>query len=370
MLFLIMAGLANGQTTGPTTSRAPLLPVNSPEIHGDGRVTFRLRAAGATAVSVSVDPGGGMTPMVKDSQGVWSATVGPLGADIYEYGFRVDGVRMLDPANPVVQPGRAPTTSLLEIPAEEPRYYDFQDVPHGVVRLEMYRSKSLGRLRAMRVYTPAGYDQNSQARYPVLFLLHGYGDTEATWSSGAGRAPWIADDLIAEGKATPMIIVMPDGHAVVPPGSGRDAKATLGNLLAFESDLIGDVILNVEANYRVEPGRENRAIIGLSMGGRQSLTIGLQRLDLFAWVGGMSAVAPTPETTFAGILKDPQGANERLKLLWFCCGKGDPLMVGAREFDGLLSQHGIHHQFVEFPGEHEWGVWRPALREFLGLIFK
>ena len=367
---LTVVGISSAQTTAPTTSPAPLPPVSSPEIHGDGRITFRLRASGASKVSVDM---GGMTepaPMSMDGKGVWSVTLGPFAPQIYEYGFRVDGVRMLDPANPIYQPAPSMTTSLVEIPAAKPLYYDYQNVPHGTVRVETYDSKSLGRMRNLRVYTPAGYDRDSAARYPVLYLLHGSGDNEATWSSGVGRAGWIADNLIAAGNAKPMLIVMTDGHAVIPIQSGRDPKATLANLLAYQADLLGDVIPFVEANYRVLPDREHRAIIGLSMGGRQSLTIGLEHLDLFAWVGGMSAVAPTPETTFADVLKDPAATNERLKLLYYCCGKADPLMVGARQFDGLLSERGIRHQFVEITGGHEWRTWRPALRDFLELIFR
>jgi enterochelin esterase-like enzyme len=281
-LFLGMAALAHAQSTAPATTTAPEPPVVSPEVHSDGTVTFRLRAPGATTVSVSIESLSGTTAMTKDRQGVWSATLGPLPPDVYTYGFSVDGVRMLDPANPAVQPRRSLTASLFEVPAAKPRYYDFQPVSHGVVRLEEYWSKSLGRLRTLRVYTPPGYDQDSRVRYPVLFLLHGYGDNESTWAGGAGRASWIADNLLAQGQATPMIIVMPDGHAVAPVGSGHDPKANLRNLQAFEGDLLHDVIPFLEANYRVQAGREHRAIIGVSMGGRQSLTIGLQHPELFA----------------------------------------------------------------------------------------
>ena len=332
-------------------------------------VTFRLRDAGATNVTVSLESVSNAVPMIKDAQGVWSATLGLLPPDVYAYGFSVDGLRTLDPANPDVQPRRSLTASLFEVPAAVPQYYDFQPVPHGVIRLEHYQSKSLGRMRTLLVYTPPGYDQHPRARYPVLYLLHGYGDNEATWT-GAGRAPWIADNLLAAGKATPMIIVMPDGHAVVPPESGRDPQATLRNLLAFEDDFLHDAMPFVETNYRTQADPEHRAVIGPSMGGRQSLTIGLQNPNLFAWTGGMSASLPTPELTLTNLLKNPAGANGRLKFVWFCCGQSDPLLPKVRDMDGLLNGHGIRHQYHEYPGGHGWPVWRPALADFLELLFK
>ena len=166
-----------------------------------------------------------------------------------------------------------------------------------------------------------------------------------------------------------MIIVMPGGHAVVPPESGRDPKATLRNLLAFEGDLLQDVIPFIETNYRVASGPEYRAIIGPSMGGRQSMTIGLQNPALFAWMGGMSASLPTPESTLTNLFKNPGFSNDRLKLLWFCCGTSDPLLPEVRHLDELLNEHGIRHQFHEFAGGHGWPTWRPALADFLELIF-
>jgi len=369
---MVLTGCAHqaaAPTTLPSTSSAPLLPVDSPQIDPDSSVTFRLRAPSAQSAAVSIESRPGQTPMTKDSHGVWSATVGPLPPNVYAYGFVVDGLHVLDPANPDIQPRRALTASLFEIPAKEPQYYDYQEVPHGIVRLEYYQSKSLGRLRQMRIYTPPGYDQNTGKRYPVLYLLHGYGDNQATWC-GAGRAPWIADNLIAEGQAPPMIIVMPDGHAVVPLQSGRDPKATLHNLLEFQRDLLQDIIPRVENEYRVKGDRLDRAIIGPSMGGRQALTIGLSHPELFAWVGGMSGGVADPKVTLADCLGDPQATNARLKLLWFCCGTSDPLMAGNRQLDALFTSAGIRHQFVPLAGAHGWDVWRPALKEFLGKIFQ
>jgi enterochelin esterase-like enzyme len=343
-------------------------PLVSPEVRADRTVTFRLRAPKASEVTVSGEFGN--RPMTNDGAGLWSATLGPLEPDLYGYGFSVDGVRLLDPANSSVKPMRSPTTSILDVPAGKPLPHDFvPEVPHGTVRLHWYQSKSLGKRRNLCVYTPPGYDQKPDLRYPVLYLFHGSGDNEATWTV-LGRAHLIADNLLAQGKTKPMIIVMTDGHAAfAQPAAGAGDEAAR-NRNAFQRDLLEDVMPFVEANYRTRPDRENRAIIGLSMGGGQSLSIGLNRLDLFAWVGGMSSAVRSPEQTVAAALADAKATNEKLKLLWFGCGKDDFLLKQNQEFDTLLTDRGIKHEFALTAGTHSWRVWRPYLVEFLPKLFK
>jgi enterochelin esterase-like enzyme len=244
-------------------------PIASPEVKADKTVTFRIRAPKATEVVLNGEwKGGGKTPMTKDDQGVWSATVGPLEPDLYGYSFSVDGMTVTDPVNPVLKPMRSPRTSVVDVPGDPPRLHEWQDVPHGTVHLHEYVSKALGRRRPLRVYTPPGYDKDPAAKFPVLYLFHGSGDNEATWTS-FGHAHFIADNLIALGKAKPMIIVMTDGHAVV----GPEARGR--NVEMFGKDLLQDVMPFVEAAYRTKADRESRAIVGLSMGGGQSLTVGL-----------------------------------------------------------------------------------------------
>jgi enterochelin esterase family protein len=340
----------------------------SPEVHSDRRVTFRLRAPGAKEVTVSGEWGGGSQALTRDDQGVWSVTLGPLEPDLYGYSFSVDGFRSLDPANPAVKPMRSPTTSILELPGSPPRLHEFTAVPHGTVRMHWYQSKSLGRRRGLFVYTPPGYERNTRNRYPVLYLFHGAGDNEATWTA-LGRAHLIVDNLLAQGRAKPLLIVMPDGHAAPasPPGGPREGRSR--NIQAFEQDLLQDVIPFIQENYRVRPDRESRAIVGLSMGGGQSLTIGLNHPELFGWVGGFSAAIFDPENSVATALSDPTRTNQRLRLLWIACGKDDRLIEGSQQLSDLLKRKQIHHEFHATEGNHSWPVWRRYLAQFVPLLF-
>jgi len=353
------------RTAAPqTTRRTAPPPVVSPEVHSDRRVTFRLRAPQAREVIVNGEWGGySNTPMTKDDSGLWSVTVGPLDADLYGYSFTVDGLQMLDPGNSWVKPMRSPRTSVVEVSGDKPLIYDFQNVPHGVVRMHTYDSKATGGKRNMQVYTPPGYDRDTNTRYPVLYLFHGSGDNDATWVA-LGRAHLIMDNLIAQGKARPMIIVMTDGHAVpnTPEMRGRNTET-------FSRDLLGDVMPLIESSYRVKNDRMNRAIIGLSMGGGQSLTIGLNHPELFAWVGGMSSSVNAPEQTFATALADAKTTNSKYKLLWIAIGKDDFLLKANQSFDELLTAKGIKHTFKLTEGNHSWPVWRRYLVDFAPLIF-
>src|SRR5437588_783515 len=246
LAFMAAASVATAQTNAPARRGPP--PIVSPEVHADRTVTFRVRAGNATNVSVSGEWSNEATRLTRDDRGLWSGTAGPLRPDLYGYSFSVDGFRALDPANAWVKPSRTPVTSILDVPGEQPLLHDFQSVPHGTVRLHDYNSKSLGKRRAVRVYTPPDHDKSGRGRYPVLYLLHGAGDNEAVWTV-LGRAHLIADNLLAQGKAKSMIIVMPDGHAV-PPGA-TNAEVRMRNTAAFERDLLEDVMPLVEGSYRV-----------------------------------------------------------------------------------------------------------------------
>jgi len=366
------------------TGRAGFAPIVSPEVQADRRVTFRLRAPGAKEVSVSGEWGGGPKAMTRDEQGTWSVTVGPLAGDIYGYSFSVDGFQTIDPGNPAIKPMRSPRTSILEVPGDPPRFHEFQDVPHGTVRIHDYRSRSLSRRRGLYVYTPPGYDGDPHVRYPVLYLLHGAGDNDATWTT-FGRAHLIIDNLLAQGKVKPMLIVMTDGHAAPfgrPPGPppGQPAGAAAGrpagpgagmsrNIEVYERDLLENVIPFVETNYRVRTEAANRAIAGLSMGGGQSLTIGLNHPDRFAWVGGFSSAVFNPETTLAPAFKDPKATDSALRVLWIACGKDDRLLENNQRLSSLLKDKSIHHDFLTTEGGHSWPVWRRYLAEFAPLLF-
>jgi len=346
----------------PSTRRDQMALV-SPEVHRDRTVTFRLRAPNALDAKVVGDWPGGSSSMTNE-KGIWTATIGPMEPGIYGYSFTVDGLTLADPSNPWAKPMRAIRTSAVEVPGDPPRFWEFQSVPHGSVHEHTYFSKSLDAKRRLHVFTPPGYEKSS-TKYPVLYLFHGSGDDDATWTS-FGHAHFIADNLLAQHKAKPMIIVMTDGHAFVGNPTQVSSNLIARNVEAFRDDLLKDVVPLIESTYRLKAGRENRAIIGLSMGGGQSLSIGLARHDLFGWVGGMSSYLPNPEKVVAEAFP---GSKSDLKLLWFACGKEDRLIEGARQLSAALKEKGIPHEFHETSGNHSWPVWRGYLGDFLPLLF-
>jgi enterochelin esterase-like enzyme len=311
---------------------------------------------------VSGEWGTNATPANRDERGVWTATVGPLEADIYDYSFNVDGVAVCDPNNMWAKPLRFPHSSLFEIPSQPPHLWENQRVPHGAVHVHAYFSKSLSAPRRLHVYTPPGYEKSSTP-YPVLYLLHGRTDNDSAWTE-TGRANFVADNLLARREAKPMIIVMPDGHPIE--ASASDTNAMPANLDAFCRELVEDVVPLTESIYRVKANRDNRAIIGLSMGGGQALTAGLTHRELFAWVGGMSSYLPDAENRVATAFSD---LKNNLKLLWFACGKDDGLLAHSQQLDAALNRKGVSHTFNVTAGTHNWLVWRRYLGEFMPLLF-
>lgn len=343
-----------------STRRARSAPVTSPTIHDDGKVTFRIKAPNAKSVSVTGEAGKHI--MERDEDGIWSVTADTVAPGLYGYSINVDGVSMVDPGNMNLKPGRSPKTSILYIAGKSS--YDFQDVPHGTVHYHGYHSKPIDKVREMQVYTPPGYE-TSKEDYPLLVLQHGHSDSFASWF-GYGKAHWILDNLIASGKAKPMIVVMADGHPIPESyGNGRDPA----NTEELRLDLMEAALPMVEKLYRVKPGRENRAIVGLSMGGLHSLTIGLNELDNFAWVGAFSAAVPKQEEVKVA-LGDGAKANGQLKLLWIACGKDDFLLGENKSFVESLKKSGIDHEFLITEGKHSWPVWRGYLADFAPKLFR
>ncbi|MBX3746652.1 MAG: esterase [Verrucomicrobiae bacterium] len=363
----VMVACGLGQTVWGADAPRPTRPsrppvVVSPEVHADGRVTLRLLAPRAQEVEATGPWGSGRTPLTREENGVWSITVGPVVPGVHEYSFQVDGMTLLDPANPAIKPMRQPRTSILHLPGNPPLIHDFRDVPHGTVHHHTYWSKSLGRPRELVVYTPPGYERESNRRYPVLYLFHGSGDTQATWTVH-GKAHWILDNLLAEEKARPMVVAMLDGHAVVRPGAWGTNSA------AFERDLVEDALPYVEERYRVATDAAGRAIAGLSMGGEQSLRIGLNRYDQFAWIAGFSSAAPGKES-IGRALSEPQAANEAIRLLWIGCGKDDFLLDRNEALIEALKAAGVRHEWHLTEGNHSWPVWRRYLAELYPRLFR
>jgi enterochelin esterase-like enzyme len=345
--------------------RAPSLV--SPEVAPDGYVTFRIYAPNARAVTVNGIRHMPDEAMTEDDKGVWTAKVGPLSPDIYSYVFSIDGAIVTDPHDRNVK-RYFQSESLFEVPGKPPILAEMQAVPHGVVHHEFYESKFRGAEAGVEVYTPPGYDPRAEKLYPVVYLLHGFGDGEEAWIEG-GHANWIADNLIAQGRIEPMIIVMPYGHPV--PVEKRDSMKDYSekNDAAMEKDVVVNLIPLVEHGYRADPRAKKRAIVGLSMGGGQSLGIGLGHPDLFEWVGAFSAAAPEKDMdkTFAQIVKDP---SLRPHLLWIGVGREDFLLKRNQAFHEWLGQKGIVHTWVLSDGGHEWPVWRAYLPQFLELAFR
>jgi enterochelin esterase-like enzyme len=349
----------------------PPQPVRSPEIDPAGRITFRLFAPKASQVLLRADFLKERQPLTRDEKGLWSVTLGPVEPDIYTYEFHVDGVRTIDPNNPSVKYTSRPseTSSQVEAPAREPMFYAARPSAHGVVQIHWYHSKSLETERRLHVYTPPGYERGSR-RYPAIYLLHGAGGDDGVWVA-LGRVNLILDNLIAEGKLAPVVVVMPYGYAANPtPLSAAAILPPDRQRAGFERDLINDVIPYVQANYRVETGRENRAIAGLSMGGGQALEIGLKHPELFSRVAGFSSGLVRGVTEgiekLAGNAKD---LNEQYRLIWIGCGTEDRLYPANRQFSELLSKKGVQHTWKSTGGGHTWQVWRRYFHESAPLMF-
>ena len=359
--FVLLASAAFAQPAPDT--------LVTPEVGADRRATFRIRAPKAAAVDFFGDwmPVGSSKPMTKDPDGVWSITLGPLEPSIYLYTFTVDGVTIADPVNPRIKLRSRTSASMVEVPPPTAAVWQPRDVPHGAVEINWENAKAIGgEARPIWIYTPPGYAKSAK-RYPVLYLFHGSNDTAGGWTL-AGQANFILDNLIAEGKATPMIVVMPYGHAV-PFGSPREAQAR--NTAVYEDYLLKDVMPLVESKYRVTPGRANRSIAGLSMGGGQSLSIGMKHLELFSSIAVFSsAPGANFETEFAGALNDAKGTNAKLKLLWIGCGREDTVFPRAEKFAQLLEAKQIRHTFRATGGAHTYTVWRAYLAELAPLLFR
>lgn len=345
--------------------------VVSPEVHADRRVTFRLAAPKASEVTFKGDWHDDTRKMEKDANGVWSLTLGPMPPSTYIYAFNLDGVAMADPVNPRIKLRERTSASLVVVPGDASSVQEPRDVPHGAVEINWHKASALGgENRSVWVYTPPGYEKESARRYPVLYLLHGSNDRPAGWID-VGNLHAIADNLIAEKKMAPMLIVMPFGHAL-PFGQRGGGPGGRSNTTVFTDYLLKDVIPLAEGKYRVAAGRENRAVAGFSMGAEQSLHIFFTHLDRFSAIG---AFAPAGfraiETQHAALLADPQGTNAKISVLWIGCGRQDPgHFNGSQQLADMLTAKQIRHIWRPTEGYHNYAYLRDRLVEFLPLIFQ
>jgi enterochelin esterase family protein len=371
VMALLVGGVPGLRAQPASPAPTPPPPVVSPEVLPDKRVTFRFRAPNAKEVAVDRE-GAPKLAMQKDAEGVWSVTTDPLDPDVYGYAFAADGVRLVDPGNPVIVPNLLNKSSALHVPGPASLPWEVGEVPHGVLHRHFYRSRVVGDNRDFYVYTPPAYDPHEAKRYPVLYLLHGFSDDASGWTA-VGRAHTILDNLIAAGKAKPMLVVMTLGYGApefVTRGFGvfRDAALRQRNYDRYREALFTEVMPFIEGNYRARADRESRAIAGLSMGGAESLFVGLNALDRFAWIGAFSSGGLPEEfdATFPGL---DAKANERLRLLWIACGTDDRLIDVNRKLHGWLDAKGVKHTMVETPGAHTWMVWRRNLATLMPLLF-
>lgn len=348
---------------------------NSHEVHADGTIAFLYLDATAGKVLLHLEGAAEPLPMEKDSAGMWSVVTPPLVPEIYGYSFDVDGQEQGDPHNAEVTPNLIAVGNMVAVPGATPQLWEARDVPHGLVHHHFYTSKVVSGLADGQsdyyVYTPPGYDPKKGRRYPVLYLLHGWSDKANGWIA-VGKANFIFDNLLAEGKVKPMVVVMPlaygdmkfvlNGH-----GGGDDNAAISRNVDLFSQALLSEVLPQVESEYRVSKKRDDRAIAGLSMGGLESLTVGLTHPELFAWVGGFSsAVGHGDEQRLAGV----NGKSANLRLLWIACGTEEQLLAPNRKFIAWLKTKDVAATAVETPGRHTWMVWRDDLARFAPLIFQ
>jgi enterochelin esterase-like enzyme len=379
LLLMPMAAAVAAQTPAPQPQ------VTSPEVHDDRRVTLRIHAPKATEVTLRGDwmEGPGTTALTKGEDGVWAATVGPLPADFYSYSLYVDGVRTLDPRNASIKQGVTSVENMLFVPGPDAAYQSLTAVPHGEIRQVWYPSSTLGGERRMHVYTPPGYDGGT-TRYPVFYLLHGGGDDDSGWST-IGRAGFILDNLIAAGKAKPMLVVMPNGSLprpanLPPPTPGQPPSPEVIAAMAslqdrFVSELMNDVVPAVEKRFRVLTDPANRAIAGLSMGGGQTQRVIGAHPDKFAYVAVWSAgvnpaTLPDFETRNAAFLKSAPKVNGSIKVYNVTVGDKDFALPGSRALSGVLEKHGVKHNLTITGGGHTWLNWRPYLRDYAQQLFR
>jgi enterochelin esterase family protein len=372
LLFLPL-GLP-AQQPAPKPVPPPLL---SHEIHNDHAVTFRLFEPNAAKVELSLEGVAKPIPMLRDSEGVWSFTTQPLSPEIYEYNFVVDDHSRTDPENHNLWPNIAfPPGNYVEIPGPAPQPWDETAVPHGTLHTHFFTSKVAIGLPAnqeqVMVYTPPGYDPHAKKPYPVLYLLHGWSGEAGDWTS-LGRANFILDNLLAQGRIKPMVVVMPTGYgdiSFVQNGFNiwDNPEPVEHNTQLFMQMFVTEIMPQVEASYNVSRDRDGRAITGLSMGGLEALDTGLHHTDQFAWIGGFSAAVHNLDYEHQLANLDPKTAN--LRLLWIACGTEDSLIKANRRISSFLKSKNLPVTEIETPGLHVWTVWRDNLINFTSLLFR
>jgi enterochelin esterase-like enzyme len=352
-----------------------------PRILPDNRVVFQVRAPKASQVQINL---GRTYDMQKDASGTWTVTTGPQDPGFHYYSLVIDGVSVSDPASESYY-GTGRMSSAIEIPEAGVDFYTVKDVPHGDIRSKRYFSKVTNSWRRLNVYTPPGYDTDKEKKYPVLYIQHGGGEDETGWAV-QGKTDVILDNLIAAGKAKPMLVVIANGN-VPSPGGARGGYSSAG-MAGFANELLNNIVPFIESNYRVLANAESRALAGLSMGGGQAFFVGLENKDKFASIGvfstglfggiggGRGGMGPAAGGTFnaeqqvPGLLTNAKSFNDSLKVFYISVGEQDPRLAATKNAVADFQEHGLTVQFASFPGGHEWQVWRKSLHDFAQRLFK
>lgn len=380
ILYLLLLGplIGNAQENIDFSGNKTIV---SPEINGK-QITFRLLAPEAKTVKLQGNwmQTDDLNSGIKDSRGVWSFTNQDLKADIYTYSFIVDGVKATDPNNAYQVRDVSSVMSMFIVNGPESSNYTVQNVPHGTVAKRWYTSRGLKEDRRLTVYTPPGYEA-SKEKYPVLYLLHGMGGDEEAWMT-LGRASQILDNLIAQGKAKPMIVIMPNGHTSNAAAPGESSKGFYKIDMVTPDIFTGDMEANfneiitfTEQNYRVKADAKNRAIAGLSMGGFHSLYISANQPKTFDYIGLFSPAILPPENKKSPIYENLDAKlqvqkNNAYRLYWIAIGKTDFLYKHAAGFRDKLDKMNFSYQYVESEGGHTWSNWRKYLNDFVPQLFK
>jgi enterochelin esterase-like enzyme len=372
--------IANAQAAKPARSEAPVplapAPPKSPQVQPDGSVVFNLTLPNAAKVELHLEGAAQPFPMTKGPDGVWNVTVPKLAPQFYSYTFDVDGTSVLDPHNVTIKPSFFSTQNVFLVPGQPPMSWEAADVPHGTIHHHYYRSSLVATNSEYYVYTPPNFD--SKKKYPVLYLLHGYSDDPSAWTS-MGKANVILDNLIAQGKAKPMIVVMPLGYGTMDMitrgwSVWRDAEVVARNFSTFSDTLFKEVIPLVRQQYPISDKREEHAVAGLSMGGAESLLVGLNHTGDFAYIGAFSTGGlgqDNYDPSFPGVTRQTTAEiNARLRLLWIACGTEDGLFPANQKFITWLKEKGLQPTAIQTPGMHAWMVWRDNLTNFAPLLFQ
>jgi enterochelin esterase-like enzyme len=400
LALLMQAVLGFALTPAPAQTPTPAEPTSAQptptptlgdrftQILPDRHVLFRFFAPKANAVDVVIGIKSGpyeiqgttTTAMTRDAEGLWSVTLGPFEPNLYEYQFNLEGRKITDPSNDMPKPQRQVDTSLLLIPGTPSDFLDVQNGAHGTMRDETYYSTTLGKNRRVLVYTPPNYDR-STAPLPVLYLYHGFWDTRYSWVT-EGRLAQILDNLLAEGEAVPMIVVVPEAHALPPEPTPVTSPNFVTNVTpyltrnqqAVDDELFHDIIPFIKAHYTISDEPRERAIAGLSMGGLQAIETGIVHLGYFGWIGAFSpgVISGALSNQFNNALMEPEKINKSLLLFEIITGDNDEI-VGKHvtEFEARLKEAKVEHVYTTLPGgTHSMFVWRPALKSFLEQIFR